>query len=1356
MSQLALDLIAQEAIQKTGYLELGNCGLTPDNPLLQQVWEELGKLTHLETLILSKSWEEKMFDLNFSNKKAENSNFLAEHPSTLQHLINLTTYTCGSVGLSLVDRWQITEIPIFAYPNKLLHLNLGSNNISQIQGLNNLLNLQTLSLSNNKIIKIENLDNLPDLQVLDLSYNILTKIENLGNLPNLETLNLSHNQLAKIENLDNLTSLLRLDLDFNRLTKIDNLDNLPNLLRLNLDFNRLTKIDNLDNLPNLLRLNLSSNQLTKIDNLNNLPNLRYLRLSSNPLTMIENLDKLPNLQMLNLSSNQLTKIDNLSNLPNLQMLNLSSNQLTKIENLDKLPNLQWLDVSSNQITKIENLDKLPNLQMLNLYSNQLTKIENFSNLPYLQTLSLTVNQLTKIENLDNLPDLLELDLSSNQLTNIENLDNLPNLETLNLEYNNITTPITLTFLQQFPKLEELGFRGNPVPNIQSELISDSNCFPALRTYLQDLGEGGEPNNEVKVLFIGNGNVGKTQIAGRLAWQEKFVFNTQHHSTHAICLLKRHLPTTLLPQGLQLNLWDLGGQDVYHATHRLFMRTRALFLLVWDKENEAALFHTYQNRQYDNEKLLYWLSFAQYFGIGSPVLVVQNKIDATSHLHDPYPYPRVQNELKTKFPAIVDFIGVSTKTGKGFIVLADAIERLFTENPTLRNDLLNKPLPKTWLQVRHRIRQEQENEKGLDLIPFSLFEQWCHDAGIAASAPTLAHFLHQTGVVYYQPPYFSGQIILNQAWAIEAVYQVLDREGDYFEILEYRQGTLDYTTLCRIWAKNTNDERNLFIDFMLSSELCFETTPNKKYHTPLQERTFTVPQALPPTEPPSIATEQTRLQANETITRSYTFLPSIFIQRFMIRAHRFSEHRYMWQHGIGLYNTDEAYAVVRANYTHGQHTITIHYNAAAVASKLLQAIEEEVQILEAEDKDQSKPFKEKSGFKALNYYQKPKTESVMSQNKLNLFISYSPEDETFKKAFDKHLTSLRRSEQIATWDSSNVLAGSNLSSAIEGLQNAHVILILVSTNYISDDKLWKQHLLNAIYRHERGFARIIPIKITDFDDKNLPFSKIQGLPRNGKAIGSPNNNAAWLEVAKEIRAVVEDMLAKGIGVQNNIPPQYKQEGQGNNKPKDNPYPQSKEKKKVLFICSSPSNVDVTLNFGTEFRNIADALNSSSHRQKFNISIKTGVQFDELTRLLLQEKSDVLHISMHSSLEKGGLLFEYKDSSLQPLNPESLTGMIRIANYQLDLVVLSACNSKAHAVAVASLTTVANVIGMNDLISDEAAAYYAEKFYEIYFDHQNVLQAHQNAQESLKANSRIGDHTIFAEVPYIQKLNNHILP
>jgi len=57
MSRYALQLIETERQTKTGYLDLGCCGLSDDNA---QVWEALGSLTHLETLILSNVWNHKL------------------------------------------------------------------------------------------------------------------------------------------------------------------------------------------------------------------------------------------------------------------------------------------------------------------------------------------------------------------------------------------------------------------------------------------------------------------------------------------------------------------------------------------------------------------------------------------------------------------------------------------------------------------------------------------------------------------------------------------------------------------------------------------------------------------------------------------------------------------------------------------------------------------------------------------------------------------------------------------------------------------------------------------------------------------------------------------------------------------------------------------------------------------------------------------------------------------------------------------------------------------------------------------------------------------------------------------------
>lgn len=147
------------------------------------------------------------------------------------------------------------------------------------------------------------------------------------------------------------------------------------------------------------------------------------------------------------------------------------------------------------------------------------------------------------------------------------------------------------------------------------------------------------------------------------------------------------------------------------------------------------------------------------------------------------------------------------------------------------------------------------------------------------------------------------------------------------------------------------------------------------------------------------------------------------------------------------------------------------------------------------------------------------------NKLNVFISYSTDDVAFKKALEIHLATLKRSDKIATWNSSDVLAGGELAQVIKMLDKAQIIILLASANYIADDDLWKEHLMRAMARHDRGEAKVIPIKITEFDAKNLPFSKIQSLPRSNKAIGQPSNDEAWAQVASEIRLVVEDMAAQ---------------------------------------------------------------------------------------------------------------------------------------------------------------------------------------------------------------------------------------
>ncbi|XP_036293251.1 leucine-rich repeat and coiled-coil domain-containing protein 1 isoform X2 [Pipistrellus kuhlii] len=80
-------------------------------------------------------------------------------------------------------------------------INLHCNNISKIEAIDHVWNLQHLDLSSNQISQIEGLSTLTKLRTLNLSCNLITKVEGLEALINLTRLNLSYNHINDLSGL---------------------------------------------------------------------------------------------------------------------------------------------------------------------------------------------------------------------------------------------------------------------------------------------------------------------------------------------------------------------------------------------------------------------------------------------------------------------------------------------------------------------------------------------------------------------------------------------------------------------------------------------------------------------------------------------------------------------------------------------------------------------------------------------------------------------------------------------------------------------------------------------------------------------------------------------------------------------------------------------------------------------------------------------------------------------------------------------------------------------------------------------------------------------------------------------------
>lgn len=150
--------------------------------------------------------------------------------------------------------------------------------------------------------------------------------------------------------------------------------------------------------------------------------------------------------------------------------------------------------------------------------------------------------------------------------------------------------------------------------------------------------------------------------------------------------------------------------------------------------------------------------------------------------------------------------------------------------------------------------------------------------------------------------------------------------------------------------------------------------------------------------------------------------------------------------------------------------------------------------------------------------------VESNEALEVFVSYAHRDEELRRELVTHLALLQRQGVIGVWHDRNIDAGTEWKQAIDThLETAHIILLLVSANFLASEYCYAIEMQRAMARHAEGTARVIPIILRAVDWSSAPFGKLQGLPQDVRPITSwPNRDEAFAAVARGLRAVAEGL------------------------------------------------------------------------------------------------------------------------------------------------------------------------------------------------------------------------------------------
>ncbi len=144
--------------------------------------------------------------------------------------------------------------------------------------------------------------------------------------------------------------------------------------------------------------------------------------------------------------------------------------------------------------------------------------------------------------------------------------------------------------------------------------------------------------------------------------------------------------------------------------------------------------------------------------------------------------------------------------------------------------------------------------------------------------------------------------------------------------------------------------------------------------------------------------------------------------------------------------------------------------------------------------------------------------------LKVFYSYSHKDAKLRAQLGEHLAVLRRQGLIEDWHDRLIDAGEDWAGKIsEHLGEADIILILVTAAFFDSDYCYDIEMKEAIDRHEKGNACVVPIILRPCLWEGAPFRGLQALPSNVKPVSTWKDRAeAFLDVTRGIKRVADGL------------------------------------------------------------------------------------------------------------------------------------------------------------------------------------------------------------------------------------------
>ncbi len=149
--------------------------------------------------------------------------------------------------------------------------------------------------------------------------------------------------------------------------------------------------------------------------------------------------------------------------------------------------------------------------------------------------------------------------------------------------------------------------------------------------------------------------------------------------------------------------------------------------------------------------------------------------------------------------------------------------------------------------------------------------------------------------------------------------------------------------------------------------------------------------------------------------------------------------------------------------------------------------------------------------------------------IQVFCCYAHEDQPYLLQLKKQLKPLERDGLIVVQADIDVIPGEEWEQKISYyLNTAQMILLLVSSDFIVSEYCYSTEMVQALARHERGEAIVIPIILRPVHWQGTSLGKLEALPKNAIAVVDrswQNQDEAFFNIAEGIRNIVEKQRMK---------------------------------------------------------------------------------------------------------------------------------------------------------------------------------------------------------------------------------------